>query len=190
MAADVVGYSRLMGANEVATLKALQQHQAELVGPEISRHGGRIVKLTGDGALVEFSSVVSAVECATAIQRAMPDRNSDVPEDRRIEYRVGINLDDVIVEGDDLFGDGVNIAARLEGIARPAASPFRSRSMTSWAIGWTSPSRTAASNSLRISPGRSGSLTSFWGQPNHRPQPKLRTWCRKNHRSRSFPSPT
>jgi adenylate cyclase len=119
MAADVVGYSRLMGANEVATLKALQQHQAELVGPEISRHGGRIVKLTGDGALVEFSSVVSAVECATAIQRAMPDRNSDVPEDRRIEYRVGINLDDVIVEGDDLFGDGVNIAARLEGIARP-----------------------------------------------------------------------
>ena len=119
MSADVVGYSRLMGANEVATLKALQLHQAELVGPEISRHGGRIVKLTGDGALVEFSSVVSAVECAAAIQCAMPGRNIDVPEDRRIEYRVGINLDDVIVEGDDLFGDGVNIAARLEGIARP-----------------------------------------------------------------------
>ena len=119
LAADVVGYSRLMGANEVATLQALQRHQAELVSPEVSRHGGRIVKLTGDGALVEFSSVVSAVECAAAIQRAMPERNADVPEDRRIEYRVGINLDDVIVDGDDLFGDGVNIAARLEGVARP-----------------------------------------------------------------------
>jgi adenylate cyclase len=119
LAADVVGYSRLMGANEVATLQDLQQHQAELVGPEISRHGGRIVKLTGDGALVEFASVCAAVECAAAIQNAMPARNLDVPEDRRIEYRIGINLDDVIVEGDDLFGDGVNIAARLEGIARP-----------------------------------------------------------------------
>ena len=117
--ADVVGYSRLMGANEVATLQALQQHQAELVGPEISKHGGRIVKLTGDGALVEFASVCAAVECAAEIQRAMPGRNADVPEDRRIEYRIGINLDDVIVDGDDLFGDGVNIAARLEGVARP-----------------------------------------------------------------------
>jgi adenylate cyclase len=119
LAADVVGYSRLMGANEVATLQALQLHQAELVGPEIDRHGGRIVKLTGDGALVEFPSVLAAVECAAEIQRAMPGRNLDVPEDRRIEYRIGINLDDVIVEGDDLFGDGVNIAARLEGVARP-----------------------------------------------------------------------
>jgi adenylate cyclase len=119
LAADVVGYSRLMGANEVATLQALQQHQAELMNPEISKYGGRIVKLTGDGALVEFSSVCAAVECAAAIQQAMPGRNTDVPEDRRIEYRMGINLDDVIVDGDDLFGDGVNIAARLEGIARP-----------------------------------------------------------------------
>ena len=119
LAADVVGYSRLMGANEVGTLQSLQQHQAELIEPEISQRNGRIVKLTGDGILVEFPSVVNAVECATAIQRAMPARNADVPEDRRIEFRIGINLGDVIVEGDDLFGDGVNVAARLEGVAKP-----------------------------------------------------------------------
>ena len=119
LAADVVGYSRLMGANEVGTLQSLQKLQAELIEPEIAGRGGRIVKLTGDGILAEFPSVVSAVECATTIQRAMPGRNADVPEDRRIEFRMGINLGDVIVEGDDLFGDGVNVAARLEGVARP-----------------------------------------------------------------------
>ena len=119
MAADVVGYSRLMGANEVGTLQSLQLHQSELVGPEIAGRGGRIVKLTGDGMLVEFPSVVNAVEAACAVQRAMPARNADVPEDRRIEFRIGINLGDVIVEGDDLFGDGVNVAARIEGVARP-----------------------------------------------------------------------
>ena len=119
LAADVVGYSRLMGANEVGTLQSLQRHQSELVEPEIARRQGRVVKLTGDGVLAEFPSVVSAVEAACAIQRGMPPRNADVPEDRRIEFRVGINLGDVIVEGDDLFGDGVNVAARLEGIARP-----------------------------------------------------------------------
>lgn len=119
LAADVVGYSRLMGANEVATLQSLQLHQAELIQPEIAVRGGRIVKLTGDGILVEFPSVVNAVEAACVIQKGMPDRNADTPEDRRIEFRVGINLGDVIVQGDDLFGDGVNVAARLEGVARP-----------------------------------------------------------------------
>ena len=119
MAADVVGYSRLMGANEVGTLQSLQKHQAELIEPEIAARQGRVVKLTGDGVLAEFPSVVGAVEAACAIQKAMPARNADVPEDRRIEFRVGINLGDVIVEDDDLFGDGVNVAARLEGIARP-----------------------------------------------------------------------
>ncbi len=119
MAADVVGYSRLMGCNEVGTLQSLQKHQAELIEPEISTRHGRIVKLTGDGRLVEFPSVVNAVEAAYAIQKTMPTRNADVPEDRRIEFRVGINLGDVIVEGEDLFGDGVNVAARLEGVARP-----------------------------------------------------------------------
>ena len=119
MSADVVGYSRLMGANEVGTLQSLQAHQAELIEPEIARCLGRVVKLTGDGILVEFASVVNAVEAACAIQRGMPARNADVPEDRRIEFRVGINLGDVIVQGDDLFGDGVNVAARIEGVARP-----------------------------------------------------------------------
>jgi adenylate cyclase len=117
LAADVVGYSRLMGANEVGTLQALQEHQAELVEPEIAARQGRVVKLTGDGILVEFPSVVNAVECAITIQRAMRVRNVEIPEDRRIEFRMGINLGDVIVQGDDLFGDGVNVASRLEGIA-------------------------------------------------------------------------
>ena len=119
MAADVVGYSRLMSVNEVATLTALKDHRAQLIDPKIAKHQGRIVKLTGDGMLVEFPSVVEAVECATTIQREMRGRNADVPEDRRIEFRVGINLGDVIVEDDDIFGDGVNVASRIEGIAQP-----------------------------------------------------------------------
>jgi adenylate cyclase len=119
MAADVVGYSRLMGANEVGTLTSLRQHRAELIDPAIASHQGRIVKLTGDGMLVEFPSVVSAVECAVDVQREMRGRNVGVPEERKIEFRIGINLGDVIVADDDIFGDGVNVASRIEGIARP-----------------------------------------------------------------------
>ena len=119
MAADVVGYSRLMGANEVGTLTSLREHRAELIDPCIADHQGRIVKLTGDGMLVEFPSVVSAVDCAVDVQREMRHRNAAIPEERRIEFRIGINLGDVIVEGDDIFGDGVNVASRIEGIAKP-----------------------------------------------------------------------
>ena len=119
MATDVVGYSRLMGGDEVGTLTALKLHRAEMIDPVIASHQGRIVKLTGDGMLVEFSSVVSAVECACAVQRDMRQRNAAIPEDRRIEFRIGVNLGDVIVDDDDIFGDGVNVAARLEGVAKP-----------------------------------------------------------------------
>jgi len=110
LAADVVGYSRLMGVDEAATLSALKRHRQELIEPCIADHGGRVVKLTGDGMLAEFPSVVNAVACAVEIQRGMLDRNQDVPKDEWMEFRVGITLGDVVVEGDDIFGDGVNVA--------------------------------------------------------------------------------
>jgi TolB-like protein/class 3 adenylate cyclase len=119
LAADVAGYSRLMGADEEGTLERLKALRRELVDPKIAEHHGRIVKTTGDGMLVEFASVVDAVRCAVAVQQAMPERNTGVGADSRIELRIGINLGDVIVEGDDLYGDGVNIAARIEALADP-----------------------------------------------------------------------
>jgi adenylate cyclase len=119
LAADVVGYSRLMERDEEGTLVALKALRSELFDPTIAEHKGRIVKLMGDGALVEFTSAVDAVQCAVAIQRTMHRRNVDLPTDRSLEFRIGINLGDVIVEGEDLYGDGVNIAARLEALAEP-----------------------------------------------------------------------
>ena len=119
LAADVAGYSRLMAADEEGTHERLQAHLRELVDPKIKEHRGRIVKSTGDGLLAEFSSVVDAVRCAVKTQRAMIDRNADTPEDKRIIFRIGVNLGDVIVEPEDIFGDGVNIAARLEALAEP-----------------------------------------------------------------------
>ena len=117
LAADVAGYSRLMGADEEGTLERLKALRRELLDPKIAEHRGRIVKTTGDGMLVEFASVVDAVRCAVAVQQAMPERETGVGADSRIELRIGINLGDVIVEGDDLYGDGVNIAARIEALA-------------------------------------------------------------------------
>jgi len=121
LAADVAGYSRLMGADEEGTLAQLKAYRRELVDPKIAEHRGRIVKTTGDGALVEFASAVDAVRCAMEIQRAMAERNAAIPEDRRIEFRIGINVGDIIIDEGDIYGDGVNIAARLEALAHPGA---------------------------------------------------------------------
>jgi TolB-like protein/class 3 adenylate cyclase len=119
LAADVVGYSRLMGADEEGTLRSLKEHRHAVVAPSIATHRGRIVSTAGDGLLAEFASVVDAVDCACDIQSRIAERNADVEAGRRLEFRIGVNLGDVIVDGDDIFGDGVNIAARLEAMAQP-----------------------------------------------------------------------
>ncbi|MGH8679702.1 MAG: adenylate/guanylate cyclase domain-containing protein, partial [Burkholderiales bacterium] len=119
LAADVVGYSRLMEADETGTFERLRAHRKELFEPEIAKHHGRVFKLMGDGLLAEFGSIVDAVECAVDLQRGMTERNSGIPQDRRIDLRIGVNLGDVIVEGEDRHGDGVNIAARLQQLAEP-----------------------------------------------------------------------
>ena len=118
VAADVAGYSRLMGLDEVGTARTLREHR-KVTDALVAKHGGRIVKTTGDGVLLEFPSVVDAVECAVAVQAAMAERNEAVPQDRRMLFRIGINLGDILIEGEDILGDGVNVAARLEGIAEP-----------------------------------------------------------------------
>ena len=119
LAADVAGYSRLMGADEEGTLTRLKAVRREIADPKIKEHRGRIVKTTGDGLLLEFASVVDAVRCAVEVQRAMAARNADVPPDCRIELRMGINVGDIIKDGRDIYGDGVNVAARLEALAEP-----------------------------------------------------------------------
>src|ERR1700748_2548265 len=122
LVSDVVGYSRLAGADEEGTLARLRAMRSELIDPAIAAHHGRTVKRTGDGSLIEFRSVVDAVRCAIEVQNGMVERNAGLPPERRIEFRVGIHLGDVVEESDgDLMGDGVNIAARLEGLAKPGA---------------------------------------------------------------------
>jgi adenylate cyclase len=119
VAADVVGYSRLIRSDEDGTLAALKSLRSDLIGPKIAEHHGRIVKLMGDGLLAEFASVVEAVRAAAEVQQAMIERNAVLPKGPRIEFRIGINLGDVVIDGDDIHGDGVNVAARLEGLAEP-----------------------------------------------------------------------
>jgi adenylate cyclase len=119
LAADVAGYSRLMGADEEGTLAALKVYRREIVDPKITEHHGRIVRIIGDGLLVEFASVIAAVRWAVEVQRAMGERNAGLPQEKRIEFRIGINAGDIIIDGTDIWGDGVNVAARLEALAEP-----------------------------------------------------------------------
>ena len=119
LAADIAGYSRLMGADEEGTLSALRAYRREILDPKIAEHRGRVVKTTGDGFLIEFASVVDATRCAVDVQHGVRERNISVPRDKRLEFRIGINVGDVIIEENDIFGDGVNVASRLEGIAEP-----------------------------------------------------------------------
>jgi adenylate cyclase len=127
LTADVAGYSRLMGADEEGTLARLKGHRKALVAPKITEHRGRIVKTTGDGMLVEFASVVDALRCAVEIQRGMIERNAEVPQEKRIEFRMGIHQGDIIIDGGDIFGDGVNVAARMEDLAEPGGICVSSR---------------------------------------------------------------
>jgi adenylate cyclase len=125
LVADVVGYSRLMGADEEGTLAALKTCRRELFDPKIAQYQGRIFKTTGDRALVEFASIVDAVRCALDIQRTTAARNTNIPEHRRIEFRIGINVGDIIIDEDDIYGDGVNVAARIEPLAERGPCAFQ-----------------------------------------------------------------
>jgi adenylate cyclase len=159
LAADVVGYSRLMGQDEAGTAKAVREgHEAST--PIVAGHGGRIVKTTGDGVLMEFPSVVAAVECAIAIQKLMTEPNAGTPEGKGILYRIGMNLGDVLVEGDDIIGDGVNIAARLEGVCEPGVFMFQAPPTTMFAGVSTPPSPISARRTSGTSLGRCGSTRS------------------------------
>src|SRR6516165_11220096 len=148
LAADVAGYSRLMGVDEEGTLAALKAWRRELIDPKIAEHRGCMVKTTGDGALVEFASAVDATRCAVEIQRAMAERNAAIPEDRRIEFRIGINVGDIIIDERDIFGDGVNVAA---GSPSMAVSAFLAVCMRMCKANSTSLSRTQANGNSRTS---------------------------------------
>jgi adenylate cyclase len=145
LAADVAGYSRLMGVDEEGTHERLKAHFGQLVEPKIREHKGRTVKNTGDGLLAEFASVVDAVRCAAEIQRGMIDREPQIPDERRIRFRLGVNLGDVIAEDNDIFGDGVNVAARLEAVAEPGGIASREQCATRFATSWPMHSRIWAS---------------------------------------------
>jgi adenylate cyclase len=158
LAADIAGYSRLMGADEEGTLASLKILRRDLIDPKVKEHRGRIVKTTGDGILIEFPSVVEAVRCAVEVQQSIFERNADVPKDRRIEFRVGVNLGDIIVEDKDIYGDGVNIAARLEGLLSRVVSASRGRCVTRSGTSCPTPSRIWASSRPRTLLARCGSI--------------------------------
>jgi adenylate cyclase len=158
LAADVAGYSRLMGADEEGTLAQLKGHRRALVDPKITEHRGRIVKTTGDGMLVEFASVVDALRCAVEVQRAMAECNAEVPQDKRIEFRVGIHQGDIIIDGGDIFGDGVNVAARLEGLAEPGGICVSSRVQEDACGKLEIDSRMPASSNSKILTAQCGSI--------------------------------
>ena len=195
LAADVAGYSRLIGADEEGTLNRLKAIRAEVIDPKIAEHRGRIVKTTGDGLLVEFASVVDALRCATEWQRGMAERNAGTPDDR-IEFRIGINVGDVVVEGDDIFGDGVNVAARLEGLADPGGICVSARVQEDAAgrldLDIRRSGRAETSRTL-LAP--FGSIEFVWVQRKARPKPH-RSWAdpcslsRTDHRSRCCRSRT
>jgi adenylate cyclase len=173
LAADVVGLSRLTGADEDPTLARLRALRSDLIDPTVAVHNGRVFKRTGDGVLVEFRSAVDAVRCAIEVQNAMVERNAGVAEDRRIAFRVGIHVGDVVEERDgDLMGDGVNIAARLEGIAKPGAICLSEQAY--WQVKGGSASRSVISArcSSRISPSRSERFR-LASRPARRQSPRL-----------------
>ena len=169
-AADVAGYSRLIGVDEEGTLERLKTVRAELADPKVTEHKGRIVKTTGDGLLVEFASVVDALRCAVEIKREMAARNADVPADKRIEFRIGIHQGDIVVEDADIFGDGVNVAARLEGLAAAGGSVSRRGCRRTPRAASTSPSRISASSSSRTLRGRCASIACQSQPPPFPPQ--------------------
>ena len=186
VSADVAGYSRLMGRDESGTLAALKALRQEVVDPAIASHGGRIVKTTGDGLLLEFPSVVNAVRCAVEVQTAMADRTAGIAEDRRIAFRIGINIGDIIVEGDDIFGDGVNVAARLQEIAAPEAFAYRAACMRMCATVSTPRSTTAAHRHSRTLLDRSRSGA---GSPARRYRRSQRPRRQRSRYPTSRPSP-
>ena len=191
LVADVVGYSRLAGADEDRTLSRLRGLRSDLIDPAIAAHHGRVVKRTGDGILIEFRSVVDAVRCAIEVQNGLVERNAGVPPERRIEFRVGIHLGDVVEEADgDLMGDGVNIAARLESICQPGAICLSEDAYRQVRGGSTSRSTISARPSSRTSPTRSESIrsTSASRRRRSRPSPAYqsglwRCWPRASWRS-------
>jgi adenylate cyclase len=163
LAADVAGYSRLMGADEEGTLGRLKAHRRELIDPKISENRGRIVKTTGDGFLAEFGSVIDALRCATEVQGGIAERNAGVSADSRIDYRIGIHQGDMVAEGSDIFGDGVNIAARLEAIAEPGGICLSARVQEDAAGKLEIAFEDIGEQQLKILPDRSGSIGSDQG---------------------------